>query len=86
VRPNHPDLRTGVGGRVPFWPAGGQSAAEGAATIRPGCAVIGAGIGAAKSVSVFVSVAAGGIGPIRMIAVTDSSNSKIMNAREASST
>lgn len=38
------------------------------------------------SVSVFASVEAGAIGPSRTIAVTDSSNSKIMNATEASST
>jgi hypothetical protein len=38
------------------------------------------------SVSVFASVEAGAIGPTRMIAVTDSSRRKIMNAREASRT
>jgi hypothetical protein len=73
---------------MPFGPAGGQSAGAVAATIRPGCgeAAIMAGIGSAISASVFVSVEAGVIGPTLMIAVTDRSNSKIMNAREASST
>jgi hypothetical protein len=35
---------------------------------------------------VFVSVDAGVMGPTRMIAVTERSSNKIMNAREASST
>ena len=73
---------------MPFEPPGGQSAgAVPAATIRPGCGPVAilAGIGAI-SVSVFASVEAGVIGPTRMIAVTDRSSSKIMNARVTSST
>jgi hypothetical protein len=73
---------------MPFEPACGQSAGAGpAATIRPGCGAeaIMAGMGA-MSVSVFASVEAGVTGPTRMIAVTDRSSSKIMNARVASST
>ena len=65
---------------MPFGPAAGHIAgACPAATIRPGT-------GAPMSVSVFASVEAGVIGPSRAIAVIDRSNSKIMNAREASST
>jgi hypothetical protein len=73
---------------MPFGAAGGQTAWPGAAATRlPGCgpATI-LGTGGATSVSVLVSVEAGDMGPTRMIAVTDRSNSKIMNAREASST
>jgi hypothetical protein len=51
-----------------------------------GPAAMVAGAAAAISASVSDSVCAGAIGPTRMIAVTDSARSRIMNARVASST
>jgi hypothetical protein len=74
---------------MPFGAAGGQFAEPGAAaTIVPGCgpAFILAGIGGPMSVSVFVSAEAGVMGRTRMIALSERSSSKIMNAREASRT
>jgi hypothetical protein len=58
--------------------------------MEPGCgpAFILAGIGGpmSVSVSVFVSAEAGVMGRTRMIALSERSSSKIMNAREASRT
>ena len=76
---------------MPFGAAGGQCAEPGpTATMEPGCgpAFILAGIGGpvSVSVSVFVSAEAGVMGRTRMIALSERSSSKIMNAREASRT
>lgn len=58
----------------------------GPAAMVAGPAAMVAGAAAAISASVLDSVCAGAIGPTRMIAVTDSARSRIMNARVASST